>query len=270
MNIMLYLFLLLILSGCLTGFLAGLLGIGGGIIIVPVLAFVFHQLPQTADSYMQFAAGTSLGIMIFTTFSSIPHKLRVREVNLTIVKMLVPWIISMNVLGAIIVRFLNPKTLSILFACLMLFMFSQMLLKSHKVNETPKRNGRLKSAFWGSLVGIKSGFFGIGGGIVTIPYIHSLGYSIRIAIGTSSLFTLVIAITGSVSFIVTGYTENLYTPWSLGYLYLPAIICVVPTSMIFSKLGAKFSSKTSSKTLKITFLAILLIVSIKMLWIALL
>ncbi len=265
---MIFLLLLLVLSGCLTGFLAGLLGIGGGIIIVPVLAFVFHQLPQTADAYMQFAAGTSLGIMIFTAISSLPHKLRKREINVDIAKKMLPWIIAMNIAGAIIAHLLNPRLLGLLFALLMLFMFLHMLLQKDKKTDEPKRSGQRKSALWGSIVGIKSGFFGIGGGIITIPYINSLGYSIRIAIGTSSLFTFIIAVTGSVCFIVTGYLNELHIAWSLGYLYLPAILCVAPTSMIFSKLGASLSSKTPTRLLKSIFLIILLIVAIKMLILA--
>ncbi|MDA0910813.1 MAG: sulfite exporter TauE/SafE family protein [Proteobacteria bacterium] len=265
---MTYLILLLIFSGCLTGILAGLLGIGGGLIIVPVLAFVFHQLPETTSAYMQFAAGTSLGIIIFTALSSVPHKLRAREVSFDIVIKMLPWIISMNIVGAVIAHFLSSRLLGLLFALLMLFMFLRMLFQSSHTIDKPKRSGKRKSAFWGSVVGIKSGFFGIGGGIITIPYINSLGYSIRIAIGTSSLFTLIIAITGSITFIVTGLMDHIELSWSLGYLYLPAILCVVPSSMIFSKIGAKLSSKTPPKVLKVIFLVLLLGVSIKMLFLA--
>ncbi|WP_119342787.1 sulfite exporter TauE/SafE family protein [Facilibium subflavum] len=265
---MIYLLILLIFAGCFTGFLAGLLGIGGGIIIVPVLAFVFHLVPSTSDSYMQFAAGSSLGIMIFTALPSVAHKLRQREVNLNIVKMFAPWIITASIAGAALARFVNPRVLSILFALLLIAMFAKMVLQKHHELEKPRRNSKRKSAFWGSLIGFKSGIFGIGGGIMSIPYIHSLGYSIRIAIGTSSMFTLIIALTGSISFIITGLTASITTPWTLGYLYLPAIICVAPTSMLCAKIAAKVSTKTPHRLLKIIFLCLLLLSAIKMIWLA--
>ena len=145
---MTYIILLLIFSGCLTGVLAGLLGIGGGIIIVPVLAFIFHQLPETTNAYMQFAAGTSLGIMIFTALSSVPHKLRAREVSWDIARKMLPWIVSMNIVGAVIAHFLNSRLLGLLFALLMLSMFVRMLLQSSKPIDNPKRSGKRKSANW--------------------------------------------------------------------------------------------------------------------------
>ena len=264
---MLYLFILLIISGCITGVLAGLLGIGGGLIIIPVLAYVFYHSPETANAYMQYAAGSSLGIMIFTAIASVPHKLKKREVNFSIVAMMAPWIIISDILGAVVARFLNAKVLGILFAVLLMSMFLRMLLQSTKLKE-PKRNSKRKMAFWGSLVGFKSGVFGIGGGIITIPYIHSLGHPIRTAIGTSSLFTLIISVVGSITFVITGLTSIEHIDWSLGYVYLPAVLCVAPTSMIFSKIGARLSSKTSPTLLKVIFLSILFISTVKMIWLA--
>lgn len=263
---MTYIILLLILAGCLNGILAGLLGIGGGIFIVPFLAFIFHHLPETESAYMQFAAGTSLGIMIFTTLSSMPQKIRAHEINLNVTKKILPWMISMNIVGTIIANFLNPQLLNFLFTLLMISIFFHMLLKCKKVNGKHKSSGKRRSAFWGSIIGIKSGFFGTGGGIISIPYVNSLGYSIHIAIGTSTLLTLIIAITGSITFIITGYMNSIQLDWSLGYLYLPAILCVMPTSMVFSKFGAKISSKTPEKLLKKIFLVLLLIISGEMLF----
>ncbi len=262
---MLSVYLILIIGGCLTGFLAGLLGIGGGIIIVPILAFAFHILPETTASYMQYAAGTSLGIMIFTAISSIPHKLRQREVNFTIIKMFTPYIVFASILGAIVARFLNPKLLAIFFALTLLTMLIKMLFQKDHELITPKRNSKRKSAFWGTMVGFKSGIFGLGGGIIIIPYIHSLGYSMRIAIGTSSLFTLIIALVGSITFAITGITDHNAVSWTLGYLYLPAILLVAPTSMIFSKIGAKLSSKAPLRLLKWIFLFILAFSAVKLL-----
>lgn len=265
---MLSLYLILIFGGTVTGFLAGLLGIGGGIVIVPILAFVFHCFPQTSNAYMQYAAGSSLGIMMFTAFTSVRHKLRQREVNFTIVKMLAPWIITMNITGAIIARFLNPRLLSLLFALTLMGMFIKMLLQKDTHTQKTGRNSERKHMLWGSVIGLKSGIFGVGGGVISIPYIHSLGHSMRIAIGTSSFFTLIIAVIGSLSFIITGITAHISAPWSLGYLYLPAILCVAPSSMIFSKLGAKLSTKASLKLLKWIFLGVLAISATKLMLIA--
>ncbi|MFZ9035999.1 MAG: sulfite exporter TauE/SafE family protein [Francisellaceae bacterium] len=259
-------FIILILAGCLTGLIAGLLGIGGGIILVPVLAYVFSLMSATESAYIQFAAGTSLAVMIFTSISAVSHKLKHHEVNITFFKKLAPWIIAFNIIGAICAHFLHPHIITLLFALLLAFMFFKMMRQKAHIDPKIKPSHPVKNALWGSLIGIKSGLFGIGGGMISIPYLHGLGLPMKIASGTSSAFTFIIAITGTTSFIISGHLSHLDIAWTWGYVYLPAVIAVAPTSMIFAKIGAKLATKTSAKFIKWLFLCVLFVATAKMIW----
>lgn len=263
---LLELFISYIGLGVIAGFVAGLLGVGGGLIIVPVLILIFQQNNFSPDVIVHMAIGTSLATIIFTSLSSInAHHFTHKAVRWDIVKQLTPGIIIGAFAGAVIADLISAKPLQQFFGFFELFVAFQMALniKPHAARTLPENFGMTTA---GSGIGIISSIVGIGGGTLTVPFLVWCNVKMQQAVATSSACGLPIAVAGCVGFIVTGWNETGLPDYSVGYVYWPAFLMIVVSSMLFAPVGAWLAHRLSAVKLKRYFALVLFILGIRMLF----
>ncbi|HFD32455.1 MAG TPA: sulfite exporter TauE/SafE family protein [Gammaproteobacteria bacterium] len=260
------LFLSYIGLGVIAGFVAGLLGVGGGLIIVPVLILIFQAKHFSADIIVHLAIGTSLATIIFTSLSSIyAHHFRFKAVRWDIVKQLTPGIIVGALLGAVIADFVPAKNLQQFFGFFEVFVAFQMAfnIKAHAARTLPKLMGMITA---GTGIGAISSIVGIGGGTLTVPFFSWCNVKMQEAVATSSACGLPIAIAGCVGFVATGWNELTLPQYSLGYVYWPAFLSIVIASMFVAPLGAWLAHRLSAAKLKRFFSIVLFLLGLNMLF----
>ena len=249
--------------GAIAGVLAGLLGIGGGVVIVPILIWIFGaqtEIPQ--DQLMQFVLGTSLASILFTSMSSIWAHQKRGAIRWPIVLQMSPGVIAGTFLGSLIAAKLSTGFLATLFAVFLILVSIQMALGAQP-SSNRKIPGWFGVAFSGLLIGVMSALVGIGGGSLTVPFLIWCNTPLRIAIATSSAGGFFIALAGTVGYAWSGWHASI--PLSSGYIYWPAVLGIVPTSLIFAPLGAKLAHTIPVGTLKKIFSGFLFIAGIKIL-----
>ena len=258
-------FLLYFVAGAGAGILSGLLGVGGGTVIVPILVFIFTSLAFPSEHIMHIALGTSLATIIITSISSARAHHRKQNVHWSVVKLITPGIVIGTLLGAVLAGYLNTTVLKIIFAVFVLLIATQMVMNftpaSHR--QLPGKAGTLSM---GGVIGVISSLVGIGGGSLSVPFLIYCNFNARYAIGTSSAIGLPIAVAGSIGFIVTGLAEGNLPAYSLGYIYLPAFVGIALASMLTAPVGAYLAHKLPVAVLKKLFALLLYIVGLKMLW----
>lgn len=257
-------FLLLASMGALAGMLAGLLGIGGGIIIVPVLALVFEHQNVSLSVLMHVAIGTSLATIVTTSISSIIAHQRHGAINWQVFRLITPGILIGALLGSYIAKLIPGETLRFIFIMFMFFVALQMargmVTKPHR--KLPGTTGMVSA---GVIIGTVSAVMGIGGGSMSVPFLTWCNMQIRRAVATSASIGLPIALAGTAGYIYTGWAVEQRPPWSLGYVNLPAYLGIVIASSLFAPLGAKIAHRVSELVLKRIFAVFLVIVGIYML-----
>ena len=250
--------------GAFAGLLAGLLGVGGGLIIVPVLAVLFVQQGVASDVIMHLALGTSLASIVFTSLSSIRAHQQRGAILWPQFRQLTPGILFGAALGGWVASIMTTAWLKPLFGVFELAVALHMLssVQPHAHRALP---GKLKMTGAGSIIGLISSLVGIGGGTLTVPLLVWHSVAMRQAIATSAACGLPIAIAGSLSYIFNGWQQPLLPQHSLGYLHLPALIGIVSSSILFAPLGAKLTHSLPVATLKKIFGVFLLLLAIKLL-----
>lgn len=253
----------LILGAC-AGLIAGLFGIGGGLIIVPVLVFSFELQGMSPAILTHAAVGTSLATIVVTSISSVRAHHAKQGVRWDLFKPLALGIIVGAVLGVKTAGQLSGPILQLIIGCFALLIAAQMGLglkpKPHR--QVPGTTGL---GIVGAGIGYGSAIFGIGGGSMTTPYLSWCNVRIQQAIGTSAACGLPIAVTGALVNIEEGWGNPALMPWSLGYIYLPAFIGIVLTSAICARYGAKLAHRLPEKALKRAFAVLLLLVGCRFL-----
>lgn len=241
------------------GILAGLFGVGGGLIIVPVLIFSFDALGISDDVATHLAIGTSLATIIFTSLSSAQAHNSKGNIDWRIVKWLAIGIIFGCVLGGFTASLLQGVTLKIIIGCFVICMAIQLgfNLKPKASKSLPKEPGL---TIVGSIIGWASAIFGIGGGSLTVPFLAFCSVPMQRAVAVSAACGIPIAISGALSYMWFGWHVAGLPSWSLGYIYLPALIGITATSMVFSRLGAKLAYRLSAVLLRRMFAVFLFIV----------
>jgi len=258
-------FLILLLLGIVAGTVAGLLGVGGGIVIVPMLVwFLSHYVEIPTTYLMQVAIGTSLATIVITSLSSIIAHHQRKAVRWLIVWQLTPGIIIGALLGATLADKLPSDTLRIIFAILILFVAAQLSFLPPPAPDRQLPNG-LGIGIMGTIIGHISALVGIGGGSLTVPFLVWCNISIRNAVGTSAACGFPIAVSGTFGFIITGWHINNLPAWTSGYIYWPAFFAIVPTSLVFAQLGTKLAHTIPVNTLKNFFAVFLAGVGFKLL-----
>jgi len=256
----------LIVMGALAGVMAGLLGIGGGAIIVPVLAMVFESQGVAPDLVMKVALGTSLATIIFTAISSTLAHHRRGAVDWSIVRKLAPVVVVATLLGAVVADSLTNRTLKIIF---ILFMFSiaiQMARGTAAAKARTQLPGMLGMNLAGGTIGIASALFGIGGGSLVVPFLTWCSVHIKRAVATGAAIGVPVAISGTIGYILTGWNAPDLPSGSVGYIVVPAFAGIVIASTLAAPLGAKLAHRMSAITLRRVFAVVLVGLGLRMLW----
>jgi uncharacterized membrane protein YfcA len=251
------------LTGIFAGFLAGYLGIGGGLVLVPVLSWIFSRDPATADIAVQMAVATSLATMLFTSMSSLLAHHRRGAILWGLVKQMLPGLMLGALLGSLIADRIGNFALGQIFGGFALIVAVQMLRASNQVGEVPLP-GQLKAAGTGFGIGTLSSLLGIGGGSMTVPWLLWHRQRVQNAVGTAAACGYPIAVAGTLGFILLGEHQSA-TP-SFGYVNLQALAGVSVFSVLAAPVGVAAIHKSSPLVAKRVFAIFLLIVGIKMLW----
>ncbi|QDE29678.1 sulfite exporter TauE/SafE family protein [Shewanella polaris] len=255
---------LFLLLGSFVGFMAGLLGIGGGGILVPILTSIFLLNGIAIDHVVHLALGTSMACMVITTFSSFRSHNAKGAVVWLAVKGMVLGIILGTFSATFLASYLSSLFLGIFFALFMAFVSSQMFL-----NKKPKPSRELSGTpglfAAGFGIGSISALVSIGGGSLTVPYLTWQNIEIKKAIGTSAAIGLPISVAGTVGYLINGWHYSSPNDYIFGYVYLPAVLLISITSFITAPYGAQLAHKLPVSILKKIFAVLLITLSIKML-----
>ena len=256
--------LFLLAMGALAGMFAGLLGIGGGIIIVPVLAVVFTAQGISIDVLMHVAIGTSLATIVITSLSSIRAHQKHHAINWSVVRIITLGVFSGGLIGSIIAKLIPGENLKLIFSIFMFLIAAQMFFgnttKPHRILP-----GKLGMIFTGTVIGIVAALMGVGGGSMTVPFLTWCNMSIRNAVATSSAIGFPIAVAGTLGFIITGWSVSDRPVMSFGYVNLPAFLSIVIASVLSAPLGAWIAHRIAPILLKRIFASFLFILALKML-----
>ena len=263
-NEIFYLLTVLAIAAAVAGFMAGLLGVGGGIIMVPALYYAFTVLDFDIVTRMHLAVGTSLAIIIPTSIiSTLTHREH-DAVDFNMVKSFGIFILIGVFFGTFLAVNLKTPALVLFFSIFAFMVGLFFIFLREKLVDNPKQISNLVKNISGILIGFISIPLGIGGGSLMVPFMRTFGYDIRKSIGTAAAVGFLIAVTGSITMITGGkIIDNVNTPFSLGYINLLGFIVFVPVTMIMARLGAKAVYKIDKKILSKIFGTFLILVSIR-------
>ena len=248
--------------GAVVGFFAGLLGIGGGIIIVSTLALMFKAHGYAPDYVMHLAIGTSLAAMAAGAAASFRAHHRRGAVDLALVKTMTPGLIAGVFAGAFLARIAGAAFLKYFFLGFTLFVTAQMVLdlRPKPSRGMPARGALMVLAF---VIGVCSSLFGGGAAAIGVPFLTWFNVTAHRAIGTVAAMAFPLALAGTLGYVIAGWSAPALPPWSLGFVYLPAFIGISTTSMLTAPLGARLAHRLKGATLRRIFAVFLVVMGVK-------
>jgi uncharacterized protein len=251
--------------GVVAGLLAGLLGVGGGIVIVPMLVFTFAAQHLPTEHIQHLALGTSLATIVFTSIASLRAHHAREGVNWAVVRRITPGILCGTLAGSVVAARLSGNFLKGFFAVFTFFVAWQMLLdaRPHSTRQLPGRGGLFGV---GGVIGSISSLVGIGGGSMSVPFLIWCNLPARTAIGTSAAIGFPIALSGGIGYLLNGMGVAGLPPYSVGYIYLPALVGIAVTSYLTAPLGARLAHNLPVSQLKKGFAVLLIATGVKMLY----
>lgn len=250
--------------GIFVGFFAGLFGIGGGLVLVPVLSFLFDAQNLTAQNNLHLSLGTAMAAILFSAaYSTRTHHAH-GMVNFSIVRSMTPSLLIGTGLGALIASRVALIYLTIFFALFVYFAAAQMLLNL-KPKPTRQLPGSLGMTLAGTGIGAISSLVSIGGGTLSVPFMLHHNITLKHAIGTSAALGFPIAIGGTLGYIATGWALPSLPPNALGFVYLPALLPIALGSLLTTPLGARATHRLPIKLLRKAFAGLLLLLATQML-----
>ena len=251
--------------GLVVGFVAGLLGVGGGLIIVPVLIFMLHGQGLAAGLEPQLALGTSLASILFTSLSSVRAHHRHGAVEWPLVRRITPGIVVGTLIGALLAAQVSATVLKLFFIAFLFYAATQMWLD---FKPAPHRGlpGRAGTALAGSVIGAVSSWVGIGGGTLSVPFMLWHNVTLHRAIATSSAIGFPIAVAGATGYVLSGWHVQGLPAGSLGFVYLPALAGIVLGSVLTAPLGARTAHRMPIRPLKKVFALLLFVLALRMGW----
>lgn len=255
----------LAITGIFAGLLAGLLGVGGGIVIVPVLFFLFQALGVAADSAMLVATATSLATIVPTSLSAIYAHHKKGNVDFTLLRRWAPAIFSAVLLGSCLVTQIDGIWLSGLFGAIAVLSALNMLLRAPKSAIFKQLPGRIGQSLLASLIGLLSVMVGIGGGTLSVPLLTLCSYPAHRAVGTAAAIGLLIALPGALMLLFVGKCPLDAPIGTYGLVNFWGLLCIVPLTVLFAPLGALIASKLNAVHLKRVFAIALLVTGLRML-----
>jgi uncharacterized membrane protein YfcA len=251
--------------GAFVGFFSGLLGVGGGAVIVPILTLIFVSKQLAPNHVVHIALGTAMATILFTSASSIVSHHRRRAVNWHMLRDLVPGIVLGTFCGAVLAGHLNALVLGILFAAVVYFSATQLLL-----DIKPKTDRRLPgtAGMWlaGGAIGALSSLAALAGASLTVPFLVGRNVRVHEAIGTAAAVGWPLAFAGTVGYVVSGLGAVGLPDHSVGFVYLPAVLWIAIASVIMAPLGASVAHRIPGRTLKRIFALLLYALATRMLW----
>lgn len=252
--------------GVFTGFFAGMLGIGGGLVMVPVLTMLFAaQAAFPSSEVLHIALGTSAAAIVFTSLSSLRAHHQHHAVLWKIVLQITPGILLGTLLGTLFASSIDARALAVFFTGFVCVVALQMVLdiKPKATRELPGTFGIVAT---GTGIGAISSLVAIGGGSFTVPFLSWCNVPVRKAIGTSAAVGFPIALGSAIGYTFNGYGHAGLPSLSLGYVYLPALAWIVPPSMLVAPFGARVAHRVPVATLKRVFAGLLIVLAGRMLW----
>jgi uncharacterized membrane protein YfcA len=263
-NEIINLLVVLSIAASVAGFMAGLLGVGGGIIMVPALYYAFTVLDFDIATRMHLSVGTSLAIIIPTSVISSKTHMEYDAVDFKLVKSFGIFIVLGVIGGTFLAVNLKTSTFVLFFSVMAFIVGLFFIFFREKVVENPKKIKDSIKNISGIIVGFISVLLGIGGGSLMVPFMRTFGYDIRKSIGTASAIGFLIALSGTITMITGGkIAANINTPFSIGYINLLGFIVFVPVTMLMARIGAKAVYKLDKKLLSKIFGTFLIAVSIR-------
>lgn len=254
-----------LMLGALTGFLAGLFGVGGGLVLVPVLTLLFDAQEFPVDHILHLALGTSMATIVFTSIASLRKHHQHGAVDWQVVRRITPGILLGTAIGATTASIIPARGLGIFFALFVYLIAAQILFgqEPHPARQLPGRSGM---TLFGTAIGWISSLVSIGGGAITVPFLVWCNVPLRHAIGTAAAIGLPIAVGGTLGYSAIGtHISDLPDP-HLGYVYLPALLWVALASMLTAPFGARMAHRLRVELLRKLFAVLLIALATRLLF----
>lgn len=250
--------------GAAVGFLAGLLGIGGGAVMVPLLVFVFTAQGLPGEQILHIALGTAMATIMFTSIASMRAHHAHGAVDWKIARALAPGILAGSFSAALLAGFIPTRPLALIFTVLVFYAATQILfeLRPKSTRDLPGSAGLFGA---GAVIGAVSSLMAAGGAFLCIPFLAWCSVPLRRAIGTSTAVGLPIAVAGAAGYILQGLFAEGLPQWTLGYVYLPALVLVAAASMLAAPWGARVAHRLPVKRLRVAVALLLYAVALRLL-----
>jgi len=256
---------ILLVMGTCGGFAAGLLGVGGGMVLVPFVTMIFTARGFPPSIVVHMAIATSLGTILFTSLSSMRAHHAHGAVRWPVVLLLTPGIVAGSWIGPWLAKQLDTSVLALVFGLFVAFSATQMIVnrKPSPTRELPPAPGMFAA---GAVIGVVSGLVGAGGGFLSVPFMTWCNVKMHNAVATSAALGFPIALSGTLSNIYFGWHEPLLPAWSLGYIYVPALLVIAAASVVMAPVGARAAHRMPVAKLKRIFAVILYCLAAYMLY----
>ncbi|WP_213548281.1 sulfite exporter TauE/SafE family protein [Vannielia litorea] len=259
----------LVATGAVAGVLAGLLGVGGGIVIVPVLFWLFDWLGVPDAVAMHVAVATSLATIIPTSISSARSHHKKGAIDAALLKSWAPVIFVGALIGGLLSKVIASSGLTLIFGVIALLVSINMALPKKIVLADELPQGPIARGLVPGFIGVFSALMGIGGGTLSVPTLTAFSFPVHRAVGTAAAFGLVIAVPAVIGFVWSGIGVPLRPPYSLGYVSIPAAVLIFSASVFTAPVGSNIAHRLNPARLKLAFAAFLFLSALKMLWSAL-
>jgi uncharacterized membrane protein YfcA len=250
-------------AGAIVGFLAGLLGIGGGMTLVPVLSALFAAQNLAPDHSVHLALGTAMASIVFTSSASVREHHKHRAVDWQTVRRMVPGMLVGALLATLASGWIAQGKLAVAFATIVFAGATQLLIDRKPSAHATMPRTRVVFAI-GIAIGAIAGLVSAGGTFLTVPFMLYWGIRMHTAIGTGAAIGIPVAIMGALGYIVSGYRIEPLPAWSLGFVYLPALACLVVASIVTAPIGARVAHRLPVVTLRRVFACLLYVLALKM------
>jgi len=250
--------------GVFVGFFSGLLGIGGGSAMVPLLAFIFAAKGFSAQYAVHLALGTCVAAMLFTAASSARSHHRHGAVNRRVLARMVPGVVVGTLAGAALASLLDARLLTIAFTLLIFYAATLMLIEV-KVQPERELPGAARVSAMAAAIGLFSSLTATGGATMVVAYLVRRNMTIHEAIGTASAVSWSLALVGTIGYVAAGLPTPGLPEWSVGYVYLPALAWIVASSVLLAPVGAAVAHRTPGRTLRRSFAVVLYALAVGML-----
>ena len=260
----LHFLIILLITGVFSGLIAGLLGVGGGLVIIPVVFYILNFYGFPKNIIMHIAIASSLGVIFITSLSSMYAHYKLKNIEVDVIKKWFTGIILGSIFGAFFASSMNGNVLVIIFGIIASTVAISMFLDINIVLAKNIPQNFFLNNFISFLIGCFSVLIGIGGGSFSVPTLTAFGKNIHRAVGTSASIGFLIALPGFITYASTGWMIEGLPKYSFGYVSLPIVLSVASVSVLTAPLGAKLSSKVNKNTLRKIFAIFLLLVCVSL------